>query len=549
MKIALAQINPTVGDFTGNLWLIVQASQQAQARGAQLVCFPELAVCGYPPKDLLEREDFVSANLRTVEQLAGQVALPAIVGFVDRNEQRIGRRIYNAAAVLQGGRIVSVHHKTLLPTYDVFDESRHFEPAQSVKVAQICGKRVALTICEDAWNDQMFWPQQLYQRDPVAELAQMGVDFIVNISASPFTLEKRGLRGRMLAAHARKHERPLVFVNQVGGQDDLVFDGHSLAFDATGEEIACGAELEDDLVLVDLAEKTGDVRALATSDDEAAYRALVLGTRDYARRCGFQNAVLGLSGGIDSSLVACIAADAMGKEQILGVGLPTRYSSTGSLRDAEALANALGIRFRVIAIDPVFQAFLDALKPTFESLAPRTVDDVTEQNLQARIRGTTLMGLCNKLGALLLTTGNKSEVAVGYTTLYGDMNGGLAVISDVPKMLVYRLAKYVNREREIIPRAVFEKPPSAELRPNQTDQDTLPAYPLLDRMLEAHVERGLDVAGLVDAGFDESVASDIVARSYRSEYKRWQMPPGIKITGKSFGSGRRMPIAHAWKGE
>ncbi|MEK6607174.1 MAG: NAD+ synthase, partial [Myxococcota bacterium] len=543
MKIALAQIDPLIGDFDGNVDRMLRVAEDARARGAELVCFPELAICGYPPRDLLERAGFVAQNLAALERFAARAPIAAVAGFVDRNREPVGKRLHNAAAAIDGGRIVSIHHKALLPTYDVFDEHRHFEPATALRLASIRGRRVAVTICEDAWNDPEFWPERLYPRDPVAELCAAGAEFVVNISASPFTLDKRALRPRMLAAHARKHGRPLVFVNQIGGQDDLVFDGHSLAIDSHGETIARGAEFEEDLVLVDLdapGGPRGDVHPIAGDDVDAALRALVLGTRDYAAKCGFRGVVLGLSGGIDSSLVACVAARAIGADRVLGVAMPTRYSSEGSLRDAEALARNLGIDFRVIPIDPLFEGFLRTLAPTFAGLSP----DVTEENLQARIRGTVLMALSNKLSRLLLTTGNKSELGVGYCTLYGDMCGGLAVISDVPKTLVYRIAEQVNRERAVIPPEVFTKAPSAELRANQTDQDTLPPYDVLDPILEAHIERGLDRDALIEAGFDPRIAADTVARAARGEYKRRQAPPGLKITSKAFGYGRRFPIAH-----
>lgn len=540
MKVALAQINPTIGDFHGNGESILNMAAKAHSRGADLVCFPELCVSGYPPKDLLEREAFIFANEAAVTRIARHLTLPAIVGCVERNRSGRGRPISNAAAVMEGGRVTSVHLKALLPTYDVFDEHRYFEPAGTLTVATVAGKRVGVTICEDAWNDAT----PLYARDPMGELCAAGCDFLVNLSASPFTIEKRGLRARLFASHARKWGRPVLFVNQVGGQDELIFDGHSLAFDATGALIAEGSEFAEDLVLVDLETLHGDQHAAVSSDDDAALKALVLGTRDYARRTGFSQAVLGLSGGIDSSLVAAIAAQALGPENVLGVSLPSRFSSRESLEDAEALARNLGIQYRVLSIDEVFQSFLHLFAPVFLGRAP----DVTEENLQARIRGTTLMALSNKFGMLLLTTGNKSELGVGYCTLYGDMSGGLAVVGDVPKMLVYRLADCVNRERAVIPHRVFTKPPSAELRPNQTDQDTLPPYALLDSLLEAHVEQGKDLAELLAEGFDASVAEDVVRRAYGFEYKRWQMPPGLKITSKAFGGGRRMPIAHAWRG-
>jgi NAD+ synthase (glutamine-hydrolysing) len=440
--------------------------------------------------------------------------------------------------------VISIHRKSLLPTYDVFDEWRYFEPAAAVACADLRGRRLGISVCEDVWNDADFWPRRLYREDPIEKLVAGGAEIIVNISASPYTIEKRHLRPRMLASTARRWQRPLVFVNQVGGQDDLVFDGASLALDEKGEVIARGAEHAADLLFVDLDSRRGDLRAWPTSDARSALDALALGTRDYARRCGFGSALVGLSGGIDSAVVACIAARALGPANVHGVAMPSRYSSDHSRNDAAALARNLGINYREIPIERVFGAYLETLAPAFEGRAP----DATEENLQARVRGALLMSLSNKFGHLLLTTGNKSELATGYCTLYGDMCGGLAVISDVPKTLVYKLAHEINAEGEIIPASTITKPPSAELRPDQTDQDTLPPYDLLDAILEAHVEQGLDAAGLVAAGYDAAVVADVVRRVRLSEYKRRQMPPGLKITGKSFGYGRRYPIAQAFRG-
>ena len=546
MKIALGQINPTIGDFEGNLALIDAALTQAERGGAQLLVLPELAICGYPPRDLLERPAFVDAAGRALDTLARRVSRTGVVvGFPERlADTGLGRGIANAAALLDEGRVVSVHRKSLLPTYDVFDEWRYFEPAHAVECATFRGRRLGISVCEDVWNDADFWPKRLYRDDPIEKLVAGGAEIIVNISASPFTIEKRHLRPRMLAATARRWQRPLVFVNQVGGQDDLVFDGTSLALDERGEVIARGAEQASDLLFVDLAERRGDLRPPAGSDARSALNALILGTRDYARRCGFTSALVGLSGGIDSAVVACIAARALGPAQVHGVAMPSRYSSDHSRADAAALARNLGIHFQEIGIEKVFTAYLETLAPAFAGCPP----DATEENLQARIRGALLMSLSNKHGHLLLTTGNKSELATGYCTLYGDMCGGLAVISDAPKTLVYQLAHELNADGEIIPRSTLTKPPSAELRPDQTDQDTLPPYDVLDAILEAHVEQGLDAAGLVTAGFDPTVVADVVRRVRLSEYKRRQMPPGLKITGKAFGPGRRVPIAQGFKG-
>jgi NAD+ synthase (glutamine-hydrolysing) len=544
VKIALGQINPTIGDFEGNLALIENALGQAERGGADLLVLPELSICGYPPRDLLERPAFVEAAGRTLAALAARVKRTAvIVGFPERLEGAT-RGLANAAALIDDGRVVSVHRKSLLPTYDVFDEWRYFEPAAAVACADFRGRRLGISVCEDVWNDADFWPRRLYREDPIEKLVAGGAEIIINISASPYTIEKRHLRPRMLASTARRWRRPLVFVNQVGGQDDLVFDGASLALDENGEAIARGAEHAADLLFVDLDSRRGDLRAWPTSDARSALEALTLGTRDYARRCGFASALVGLSGGIDSAVVACVAARALGPANVHGVAMPSRYSSDHSRNDAAALARNLGINHREIPIEGVFAAYLETLAPVFAGRPP----DATEENLQARVRGALLMSLSNKFSHLLLTTGNKSELGTGYCTLYGDMCGGLAVISDVPKTLVYRLAQEINAEGEIIPTSTLTKPPSAELRPDQTDQDTLPPYDVLDAILEAHVEQGLDTAGLVAAGYDRAVVEDVVRRVRLSEYKRRQMPPGLKITGKSFGYGRRYPIAQSFRG-
>jgi NAD+ synthase (glutamine-hydrolysing) len=557
VRIALAQINPTIADFAGNRRLIREAAAAAAQAGAELAVFPELALAGYPPKDLLEREGFLAAAGEALGELARDLAgarVAALVGFPERLPPgAAGLGVANSAALIEDGRVTHVVRKSLLPTYDVFDEWRYFEPSHEVAVTPFRGRSLGISICEDIWNDADFWPRQRYRADPIEALVGAGAELILNLSASPYTIEKRHLRPRMLAATARRWRRPLLFVNQVGGQDDLIFDGSSLAFDAAGEIVARGAEHEPDLVLVDLPMAGAGARApFDPSDERSALAALTLGTRDYARRCGFSRALLGLSGGIDSALVACIAARALGPAQVLGVALPSRYSSPGSLSDAERLARNLGIEFTTIPIEPMFASYLETLAPALAAFSPAqpasyaaTAADLTEQNLQARVRGATLMALSNRQDRLLLTTGNKSEVATGYCTLYGDMAGGLAVISDVPKTLVYRLARAINADGEVIPVSTLTKPPSAELRPNQTDQDSLPPYDVLDAILEAHLVGGLDRAALVAAGFDATVVADVVRRVRTSEYKRRQMPPGLKITGKAFGPGRRYPIARA----
>ena len=551
MKIALGQLNPTIGDFAGNLALLEEVLRKAEAADAALVVTSELSLTGYPPRDLLERPAFIEESQRALKTLTARVEKTALlVGFPELlPPSATGRRIANSAALLHRGQVVSVHRKALLPTYDVFDEWRYFEPGKDARVIELAGKRLGISICEDIWNDADFWPQRLYREDPVERLVKSGAEILVNVSASPYTVEKRRLRPRMLATTARRWQRPLVFVNQVGGHDDLLFDGSSLVIDEHGEVIARAAEHAPDFVVVDLDKRQSPVvgsRAFEESDERSVLGALVLGTRDYARRCGFSRAVLGLSGGIDSALVAAVAARALGPENVLGVGMPSRYSSEGSRADAESLSRNLGIELQMIPIEGVFSAYLDSLAPVFAGRKP----DVTEENLQARVRGGLLMALSNKFGSLLLTTGNKSELATGYCTLYGDMCGGLAVISDVPKTMVYALARMVNEEagREIIPRSTLEKPPSAELRPDQTDQDSLPPYDLLDAILHAHLEEGMDRGALLKKGFATAVVDQVVRLVRLSEYKRRQAAPGIKVTGKAFGPGRRFPIAHAFRG-
>jgi NAD+ synthase (glutamine-hydrolysing) len=565
VRVALGQINPTIGDLEGNRRLVWDAVLEAERRGGELVIFPELALSGYPPKDLVERPAFLDATRASLDRLAADlgahgVRAGVIVGFPERLPPASqGRGVANSAALIEGGRVVSVTRKSLLPTYDVFDEWRYFDPAPEVTVVPFRGRRLGVTICEDIWNDGDFWPRRLYRADPVEQLVAAGAELIVNVSASPYSLEKRHLRPRMLAATARRWARPLVFVNQVGGQDDLVFDGASLALDRSGAVVARGPEHGSAIVLVDVdldtGGGTGELAPLEPSDERSALGALVLGTRDYARRCGFARALLGLSGGIDSAVVACIAARALGPGNVLGVAMPSRFSSDGSRRDAEALARALGIEFTTVSIEPMFAPYLDALAAPLEAFAPPAppalaaeAAQLTSENLQARIRGAILMALSNRQGRLLLTTGNKSEVATGYCTLYGDMAGGLAVIGDAPKTLVYRLARALNAEGAVIPEETLTKPPSAELRLDQTDQDSLPPYDVLDAILEAHLVAGKDTEALVADGFERAVVADVVRRVRTSEYKRRQMPPALKITGKAFGPGRRYPIAAAWKG-
>jgi NAD+ synthase/NAD+ synthase (glutamine-hydrolysing) len=541
VKIALAQINPTVGDFTGNAAKLRQYTVEARSRGAELVVFPELCVCGYPPRDLVEVPAFVARSRQVLESLAVEFPDIAIIaGFPSPAACDTGRTVMNSAALLQNGRIDFVQSKRLLPTYDVFDEMRNFAPASAQHTVSVGGQSIALTICEDAWNDKAFWSRRLYGDDPVEDLIRAGAQVVINISASPFHVGKGELRKAMLASIATQHHVPVLLVNQVGGNDSLLFDGSSLALNPAGEPIAQARSFEEDLILADTASMTGDMHDQLAGMEATAYAALVLGTRDYVHKCGFKKVVVGLSGGIDSALTAVIAVDALGKENVIGVSMPSQYSSEGSIGDARELAVNLGICFEVVPIRGIFESYREALSGIFSGLS----EDVTEENLQARARGGILMAVANKFSALVLTTGNKSELAVGYCTLYGDMVGGLAVISDVPKTLVYRLAKYVNSQRAVIPDASITKPPSAELRPDQKDSDSLPPYDILDRILEEYVGNLKSAPEIVAiTGFDEEVVRFVTRLIDRSEYKRQQAAPGIKISTKAFGIGRRFPIA------
>jgi NAD+ synthase (glutamine-hydrolysing) len=540
MKLALAQLNPTVGDFSGNAARILQMAQQAKARGADLAVFSELCLCGYLPQDLIERPDFLARNHKELLRVAREIALPSVIGYVGKAEDGAGKPAANCAAVVAEGRILFEQRKMLLPTYDVFDESRYFQPARTQQVFSFCGSPLGITICEDIWNDKNFWAKRLYERDPLAELVQQGARILINLSSSPYTMDKRALRVDMLRTIAKEYRLPIAYVNQVGGNDSLVFDGSSLALTADGELAAQAHSFQEDLVLFDTETGMGDLRPQPLDELGAVYDALICGTRDYVRKCGFRRVVIGLSGGIDSSVVAAIAVAALGPENVLGVGMPGPYSSEGSLRDARRLAENLGIQFLVLSIEEIFQAYRSTLASAFQGHE----EDVTEENVQARIRGNILMALSNKFGSLVLSTGNKSELAVGYCTLYGDMAGGLAVISDVPKTMVYELARRINREREVIPSATLSKPPSAELRPNQTDQDTLPPYDVLDRILKAYVEDLRSPGEIADHyGFALDLVRQVASRVDRSEYKRQQAAPGLKVTSKAFSVGRRFPIA------
>jgi NAD+ synthase (glutamine-hydrolysing) len=544
MKVALCQINNTVGDLAGNAGLIRDYARRAAERGAELAVFPELALTGYPPRDLVEKPSFLERAGAALDELAVQTAelpLALIVGYVGRAPEYAVRPATNSACVMEGGRILFRQTKLLLPTYDVFDEARNFTPAEKQSLWEWRGRKIGLVICEDAWNDKQYWERPLYARDPVTEHARAGAQMLIIVNGSPYHLDKRGLRREIFSSVARHHKMPVVYVNMVGGNDQLVFDGSSFAMDAGGELLATARSFDEDLILVDFDEGAGDRHGQNGTETGAVYDALVLGTRDYLRKCGFRRVLIGLSGGIDSTLVACIAVDAIGAENVVGVAMPGPYSSDHSVRDARELAANLKIRFEIAPIGKAYDAMIDSLRPIFNGAAA----DVTEENIQARLRGMTLMALSNKWNAVVLTTGNKSEVAVGYCTLYGDMCGGLAVISDVPKTMVYELCREANRRSgAVIPESVFTKPPSAELRPDQKDSDSLPEYDALDRILKAYIEELQPPSRIAEEqNLSLQLVREIVNKVDRNEYKRQQAAPGLKVTTKAFGIGRRFPIA------
>jgi len=548
MKIGFAQINPTVGDLSGNFEKIITAYERLAAAGAELVLTPELAITGYPLQDLVFKSRFVPENLKVFEQLHGRIGkVPLLVGFVDRNNGR-GKPFHNAAALLERGKPIRRAHKSLLPTYDVFDEDRYFEPASRVEAFDLCGKKIGVTICEDIWTEH-YLPRPLYDVEPVRSLIEQGAEIIVNLSASPFHLHKPAIRREMVGALARAYQRPICYCNAVGGNDQLIFDGNSIAVNASGELIAQLASFREDEAVIDT-EASSVIEFRQGKAPEELFSALSLGLRDYLRKCNFKSAVLGLSGGLDSAVVAAIAVDALGAENVVGVSMPSPYSSRGSIDDALALARNLGIKCLEIPITNAFAAF----KAEFAEIFKGQPENETEENMQPRLRAMTLMALSNKFGHLLLTTGNKSELAVGYCTIYGDMAGGLAVISDVPKTMVYELARWINsdysarvgRKRDLIPRSIIEKPPSAELKPNQTDQDTLPPYDILDEILRLYVEENLSARDIIAHGFDEKTVRWVQRRVDLNEYKREQAAPGLKVTSRAFGLGRRMPIAQKY---
>ena len=544
MKLALGQINPTVGDLPGNVNRMIEVARRAAERGADLVIFPELAVSGYPPRDLVEVPAYLDRNEAELARLARETAtlkIGIVTGFVGRSTPGARPPAANCAAYLAGGKVVATQRKMLLPTYDVFDEWRYFEPAREQQVWEIGDRSFGVTVCEDVWNDKQFWDRRRYERDPVEELAKQGAECVINIAASPYHMQKRKLRLEMLQTTARRRSLPIVMVNQVGGNDQLVFDGSSLVVGSDGELCARAGSFAEDLVFYDTETGHGDVREQTQDECAAVYEALVLGTRDYVRKCGFQTALVGLSGGVDSSVTVAIAVDALGEGNVLGVGMPGPYSSEASVTDARHLAEKLGMRFEMISINDAYQAVTKTLARVFADL-PR---DTTEENLQARLRGDILMALSNKFGSIVLTTGNKSELAVGYCTLYGDMAGGLAVISDVPKSMVYQLGRVANqRHPEAIPESVFTKAPSAELRPDQKDSDSLPEYDILEPILQRYVEHYEQPAAIAEAlGLPLELVREVTRKVDRNEYKRQQAAPGLRVTSKAFGMGRRFPIA------
>ena len=552
MIVGLLQLNSTIGAFAANREKLLSAYADAVTRGAEFVVAPELFLCGYPPRDLLLREDFIAANLAVLEEAAKGIGeVPICLGYVEKNPERPGRALKNAAAVLQNGKIIWRMAKSLLPTYDVFDEDRYFDAAKKVEPFLFNGRKLGITICEDIWNDEDFWPERLYRRDPVKELISQGAEIILNLSASPWHDGKERTRLEMLRRAARDEKIPLAQVNAVGANDELIFDGHSVVLDAQGEVLALGKGFAEEVLVVDLNQnrkcKAGDDRRQSGYEfpprEELLYSALSLGIRDYVRKCGFKSVILGLSGGIDSALIAVMAADALGPENVLGVSLPARYSSAGSLTDAKKLAHQLGIRYEVLPIEPAFNAVEAQLHKLFAGTKPNEA----EENIQSRLRGVTLMALSNKFGGLVLTTGNKSEMAVGYCTLYGDMNGALAPIADVLKTDVYKISRWVNRGREIIPADSITKPPSAELRPGQQDQDSLPPYEILDAILDLYVVKNLGKAEIVARSFDAAVVNDVVNKITFSEYKRRQAAPGLKVSPRAFGMGRRIPVAQQFR--
>jgi NAD+ synthase (glutamine-hydrolysing) len=550
MKIAIAQINPIIGDFDYNIEKIGFYAEKAMENSCDLVVFSEMVLSGYPPRDLLEKKDFIDANTFYLDLLMDRIkGIGVICGLVRPNHEQAGNPLFNTAVLFEDGKVIHECQKRLLPTYDIFDETRYFEPGKKTDSFNYKGRTIGLTICEDVWNDKDFFKRRIYHTDPVPMLIQNGADLIINISASPYQMGKSNFKWSMLSSIARKYEVPLVYANQVGGNDSVLFDGISVVFDKTGEMKVQAKDFEEDLVIFDLARAESSVyypgffHSISNTNVESLFKALSMGTRDYVHKCGFSKVVIGSSGGIDSALTACIAVDALGKENVSTIFMPSRYTSADNYQDTQQLALNLGVDYTCVPIDEIFDGFLDNLS----NFVNHEDTGTTEQNIQARIRGTILMAFSNKFNNLVLSTGNKSELAVGYCTLYGDMNGGLAVISDVPKTTVYELSEYVNRHKEIIPVNIIKKAPSAELKPNQVDQDDLPPYEILDPILKAYIEHASGVDDLVEMGFDRSIVEDVVQRVSRNEYKRHQAAPGLRVTSKAFGYGRRYPVAQRFR--
>ena len=547
MKIALAQINPTIGDFEHNTKQMMGFIEEAKGLSCDLIVFSEMVISGYPSLDLLERRNYVAANKRYLHKLIERVTgIGVICGFVDENSDQEGYPLYNSAVCFDTGKILHRVHKRLLPEYDVFDERRYFEPGTECASFLYKGRNLGLTICEDIWNDKDFYSRQVFARrlyplDPVASMIKQGADLIINISASPFCAGKREFKWEMLGKIAKKYRVPLLYVNQVGGNDSVLFDGLSTAFDSAGRMMARARDFEEDIVVFDTDTQKGDLHQVSGTEPESILKALIMGTRDYVRKCGFDRAVVGLSGGIDSAVTASIAVRALGKKNVMGVFMPSKYTSKENYEDTESLARNLCIELVKVPISGLFEKYLQELSPVFKDIAT----EVTGQNIQARIRATILMAFSNKLGALVLSTGNKSELAVGYCTLYGDLSGGLAVISDIPKAMVYELANLINKDGEVIPSRILRKLPSAELKPDQLDQDDLPPYDILDSILKAYIEDNKSLEEIISMGFDHKIVKETIFRVDSNEYKRYQAPPGLKVTTKSFGYGRRLPMA--WK--
>lgn len=548
MKVTIAQLNPVVGDIDGNLAKIWGTLSQLSRDSSDLLVFPELFLVGYPPRDLLERPWFIEKTQRSIQKLIKKSEeypqTGILLGAPQPTGKDTGRRLFNSAILIYQGRIIMTQHKSLLPAYDVFDEARYFDPASEISVVSFKGEVLGISICEDAWNDPELWLRRNYAFDPIEILARKGATIFINISASPFHMGKEELRYRIFQNHAKKHKTSFVFVNQVGANDELIFDGSSMCVDRTGKPIEIFSSFKEHVHTVDMS-LSGRTSGFQRASDgiETVYNALILGIRDYMKKCGFSKTLIGLSGGIDSAVTCCLTKEAIGAENVIGIAMPGPYSSKGSVEDSKTLAQNEGIQLQIIPISSIYSSYLESLKNYFEGRET----DVTEENIQARIRGNILMAISNKFGYLVLSTGNKSELAIGYCTLYGDMTGGLAAISDVPKTMVYQLAHYINRKTEVIPNTIIEKPPSAELRPDQKDEDTLPPYDILDQILHYYIDEGYSMDGILNLNFDPEIVKWVIQTVNKNEYKRRQAAPGLKVTTKAFGTGRRMVIAAKYK--